>query len=283
MSRGTDATVECPLCGTTFDPSVSGGWCTDPECGAWRRNGTTDSRTPRLATDGGPTVCPACGTEVAVEDNFCRVCGANVSGLDDSGRLGACPVCETEVEPADSFCRECGAHLDAHRPTTAESSPSDSGRSGTADGQQAGTRESASAAGRGDATDAGGGASDGQSDATAASTAAQGDRTADEPDAEPRLSLVARNRAVTVTDGDVVGKEIRSIIMDTGGDGEDAVRIHREHVRFEHEDGQFYLVDLGRNPTVVNGTELEQGDRVPVEPGDRIDLSGVAEIGVRQG
>ena len=48
------------------------------------------------------------------------------------------------------------------------------------------------------------------------------------------------------------------------------------------DDDQFYVVDQGRDPTSVNGEELEEGDRVPVSPGDRIDLSGVAKIGIRE-
>lgn len=315
MSHGTDATVECPLCGATLDPSVSGGWCTELECGTSRVAGTTSGR--RLVTDGGTTgdapergdeerpdvaeiwpdegdgdeetvACPACETTITVGDNFCRACGADVSGIDDSGELTSCPSCETDVEPEDRFCRECGEHLDAHRPGTEETpatggapgSPVQGGSAGRPAGQPTGT--------------ASGGATAGQSGAVTAETVKHGGSTAETAPADqtatagpeetgPRLSLVARNREVTVGDGDVVGKEIRSIIMDTGGDEEDAVRVHREHVRFEYEDGEFYLVDLGQNATVVNGEELEQGDRVPVEPGDRIDLSGVARIGVRQG
>jgi predicted component of type VI protein secretion system len=68
--------------------------------------------------------------------------------------------------------------------------------------------------------------------------------------------------------------------MNTGGDEEDAVRIHREHVKFVREDDQFHLVALGRNPTVVNGESLDEGERVPVSPGDRIELSNVATLRV---
>jgi len=413
MSHGTDATVECPRCGTAFDPSLSGGWCTDPECGSWRFDGAAGSDSGRAMTDGGTdeaddggtdaetgsadegsdesaasegssgetdgesgesnaetesaetvkvrpdgdadgegdavddehegesedsgsddstsetVACPACETEIAVEDNFCRSCGTDVSGIGDSGRLTACPDCGSDVEPADSFCRECGEHLDAHRPGTDATPPAaaggrvgssppaetsdgspgpapgpQGGRSGGpsqqagapnqhvgAPNQQAGAPNRNSGAATAETVKLGGG---GASTAAAGEGSAQngpvsdatgqGDAGTETPTATdgPRLSLVARNREVAVGDGDTVGKEIRSIIMDTGGDEEDAVRVHREHVRFEREGEQFYLVDLGKNPTVVNGEELEQGDRVPVEPGDRIDLSGVARIGVRQ-
>jgi hypothetical protein len=159
MSHGADATVECPACDRAVDPSVSGGWCTDPECGASRVAETASERR-RLVTGGGTT-------ENARAENG-----------------------------------------DEERSDAAEVWPDD---------------------------------------------------------------------------GDVVGKDIRSIIMDTGGDEEDAVGAHRERVRFEYEDGGFYLVDLGQNATVVNGEKLEQGDRVPVEPGDRIDRPGVVRTGVGQG
>ena len=59
------------------------------------------------------------------------------------------------------------------------------------------------------------------------------------------------------------------------------MRIHREHVRFVRADGRFYLVDLGTNPTTLNGEALAEGDREPIEPGDEIGLSGVVTLTVR--
>lgn len=275
MSQGPSETVECPLCGAAFDPSVAGGWCTNAECGEWRRDAAGG---PRAVADGGeataepvdddgegadpassdggaaddagapdgagegsdddPTLdCPDCGTAVAAEDNFCRACGADVSTHPPGTALSSCPGCGGDVEPADSFCRNCGERLDAYR----------------SDGNDVAETETE------DATDA----------------------DADDSEDEASLVLVVRNREIQVTDGDTVGKDVRSVIMDTGGDEDDAVRVHREHVRFEREDGQFYLVDLGRNPTVVNGDRLDHGDRVPVSPGDRLELSNVAKIRVQ--
>ena len=51
-------------------------------------------------------------------------------------------------------------------------------------------------------------------------------------------------------------------------------------MKFVREDGQFSLVALGRNPTVVNGESLDEGERTPVFEGDRIELSGVATMRV---
>ena len=399
MSHGNDPRAEPGRREGGFDPLGSGGWRTELDSGAGPGQASTAFDPRRLVTDGGTTAdadedpagsenqgdgadtqgdggtlaCPACETEIAVSDNFCRSCGANVAGIDETGRLTSCPDCGTDVDPGDSFCRQCGEHLESYRPgasargadragttdsetaqvgddaargqaaseeaggsgtrsepdgavgaesgadtTTAESedptaesetdtataeSPGDAadGRQGseasTSGASEAETSTSqptvpGSESAESEASDSGASDSEAsvsepevpdaeasEAETDAAATGSGGEPAADEG---PKLSLVARNREIEVGDGDTVGKEIRSIIMDTGGEEEDAVRVHREHVRFEREDGQFYLVDQGKNPTSVNGEELEAGDRVPVSPGDRIDLSGVAKIGIRE-
>lgn len=272
MSRGTSETVECPLCEVAFDPTAAGGWCTNSTCGEWQYDGASgdgavgddgsseavdagDASSATTAEDEGgdaadegdeatpddaDLACPDCETSIAAEDNFCRACGTDVSHVVPGGvALDACPDCGGEVDADDRFCRTCGESLEAHR----------------------------------------GGAASGDSEGAAQTASTASDDAADDPDADaPALVLVVRNREIQVTDGDTVGREIRSVIMDTGGDEDDAVRVHREHVRFDREKGQFHLVDLGANPTVVNGDYLEQGDSVPVSPGDRVELSGVAKI-----
>jgi hypothetical protein len=95
------------------------------------------------------------------------------------------------------------------------------------------------------------------------------------------LVLDGRGEELTVSDGDTVGRELRRIITETGGDEEDAVRVHREHVRFEREESGFYVVDLGRNPTALNGTPTAEGDREPIGPGDELTLSGIITLAVR--
>ena len=94
------------------------------------------------------------------------------------------------------------------------------------------------------------------------------------------LVLRVRERDLTVEDGDSLGREVRRLFVETGGDFEKAVLVHREHVRFECEDGQFYVRDLGENPTRVNGQQLEKGERHPVAPGDELDLAGVVTLRV---
>jgi len=167
----------------------------------------------------------------------------------------ACPECEATIEAEDSFCRSCGADVSHVEP----------GPSELTECPDCGTEvdpEDSFCRNCGEDLDV-------HRPAGAADAAGAGE-----------VTLSVRNREIQMSDGETLGREIRSIIIETGGDEDDAVRIHREHVRFEYENGQFHLVDLGVNPTVVNGDRLEQGDRVPVSTGDRIELSDVAQLRV---
>jgi rRNA maturation endonuclease Nob1 len=190
------------------------------------------------------TACPSCDADVGPDDSFCASCGEDLDAHRGGDQLGECPSCGTDVEPADSFCASCGEDLDAHRGDTGEANeePTDE----------------------------------------AATAGADADAEAAEETAPESLTLATRGEEIVVSDGDAVGRELRRIITEHGGEEDEAVRIHREHVRFVREDGQFYLVDLGRNPTRLNNIDMEQGDRKPVEPGDRIDLSGVITLEVRE-
>jgi len=49
--------------------------------------------------------CPNCRAAVAVEDTFCRTCGAKVP------YARTCPLCGTEVASDDAFCRKCGTKV----------------------------------------------------------------------------------------------------------------------------------------------------------------------------
>jgi len=49
--------------------------------------------------------CPNCSAAVAVEDTFCRTCGAKVPFA------RTCPSCGTEVASDDAFCRKCGTKV----------------------------------------------------------------------------------------------------------------------------------------------------------------------------
>ncbi|WP_459194937.1 zinc ribbon domain-containing protein [Halosimplex sp. J119] len=218
--------------------------------------------------------CPGCGEAVAADDNFCANCGADVSDL-EPGPLTACPSCDADVEPEDNFCASCGEDLDAHRSRGTDAAAATDESEADAGTDADSTGESEAAAGDEAAADPG------RADRDVAATESTDDSDDSAGDAPESLVLVVRNREVQVWDGDTVGRTIRSIVMNTGGDEDDALSIHREHVRFDREGGQFHLVALGQNPTVVNGQSLDQDERVPVSPGDRIELSGVATMRVQ--
>lgn len=185
--------------------------------------------------------CPDCGTELTATANFCIECGADVHSAeaDETSSLTECPACAAELSGDEKFCANCGEDLDAHRNGEPDAEPG----------------------------------------ADAVETLkAQSD---DEGEADPvpeSLLLSVRGREIEVDDGDHVGREIRAALTDAGRPEDEAVRIHREHVRFVRESDAFYLVDLGDNPTKLNGRTLQKGDREPVAPGDELELSGVATV-----
>ncbi len=223
-------------------------------------DGTDDSAEPAEAAgaeapeagaddaDAEDLTCPDCGTAVDQDDSFCADCGADLSAV-PAPSLDECPSCGEAVADDDSFCASCGNDLEAARASLGD----DAGDSG-AEGTGAGGDESAE---RAEETDA-------------------------SPDGEAPDSLVLHleGEEITVTDDETVGREVRRILTQIGANDDDAVRIHREHVRFVREDDRFYLVDLGDNPTVLNGRYLSKGDREPVGPGDELELSDVATISI---
>ncbi|MDT3435669.1 double zinc ribbon domain-containing protein [Haloarcula sp. 1CSR25-25] len=329
-----DRTVNCPICDEAFDPTVAGGWCTNPDCGEWQHTddagadsdtddavpddgdliaegtaegsvaesdevdtpdghagdhggddeapleeapvretpdtggvedgdesgGDSDERdepsderdeTPDVDDDAATITCPDCDRALDADANFCVDCGADVGDITpgDEGALDACPSCDTAVDDEASFCVNCGENLDAHR-------------NGTAGATASSEPESSSA----DAT------------ATADALASQSTDDATVPD---RLVLSVEGRDITVEDGDRIGREIRAALLDAGRPEDEAVRIHREHVRFDRQPEGYYLVDLGDNPTRLNGTPLKKGDRELVEPGDELELSGVVTVTIQ--
>jgi len=374
----SDRTVKCPICDEDFDPTVAGGWCTNPDCGEWQHTDETaadsdtddrvptdadliaegtneptrsvgasddadtvaghtvddssgdetaengasgtgaaetgdvssetatgrdtedDSRTgskaggadesndepdqsgdsdPRAEasdesaetddesaeTDDEATItCPDCDQELDADANFCVDCGADVQDITPGadGSLEACPSCDTAVDDDASFCVNCGENLDAHRGDTATST-TDS----TSDTPSTDTASDTSAA---DETAAADNAVD--------TLASQSSDDATVPD---KLVLSVEGRDITVEDGDRIGREIRAALLDAGRPEDEAVRIHREHVRFDRESEGYYLVDLGDNPTRLNETPLQKGDREPIQPGDELELSGVATMTIR--
>lgn len=221
-------------------------------------DGDSGDTTGRQDTaEDGHLSCPECDGVVEPDDSFCASCGTD---LDKPGveALDACPTCGGDVDEADSFCANCGEDLEAARSAIDSTETSDSD-----DAASAATDQDRSAGGQSEPAG-------GQALTTPATS--DGD--------ENSLVLRARGESVTVSDGETVGREIRNLVTETGGDTDDAVLIHREHLRFVREDDRFYLVDLGDNPTSLNGSRLSKGDREPVAAGDEIDLSGVVTLSV---
>jgi hypothetical protein len=210
--------------------------------------------------------CPECDTAVGPSDAFCPSCGEDLDahrGSDeeeaDEAELDACPSCGDDVGPEDAFCVSCGEDLDAHRGDDEEeldACPSCGEDVEPDDAFCAGCGEDLDAHRGGDVDESAG--------ETAPST----------------LALSAYGRSVVVGDDETVGRQIRSLLAEAGKNEDQAVRIHREHVRFVRENEQFYVVDLGENPTEVNGVRMSKGDREPIGPGGELTLSDVVTLDV---
>ncbi|MFB6222954.1 MAG: zinc-ribbon domain-containing protein [Haloarcula sp.] len=215
-----------------------------------------DSEEPADETE--TILCPDCERELDAEANFCVECGADVREVSPSepAALDACPECGVEIDDDDSFCANCGTDLDAHRSDTTPSTDSAAEPSSTDESSD----------------------DDTTTETAVEALASQSDDGTAIPDG---LVLSVQGRDIDIEDGDRIGREIRAALIDAGRPENEAVRIHREHVRFDRKPDGYYLVDLGDNPTQLNGAPLKKGDREPVQPGDELELSGVATITIR--
>lgn len=101
----------------------------------------------------------------------------------------------------------------------------------------------------------------------------------------PQRELVFEvgSQEIPVRDGETVGREIRNAMVETGGSEDEAVYIHRKHIRVDEKSGEFFITRLGKNSLSVNGRTVDKGDRVPVEDGDEVDFSNVvtARVSIR--
>jgi len=216
------------------------------------------------------SACPKCDTAVEPGDAFCPGCGEDLDahrGSDDEGdadELDTCPGCGGDVEPSDAFCASCGEDLDAHRENKAaelDACPGCGGDVEPGDAFCASCGEDLDAHRAGDVP--------GTTDESGSGTVAPS-----------TLALTAFGSSVVVDDGQTVGREIRSLLADAGKKEEEAVRIHREHVRFVRDGDQFHVVDMGENPTELNGARMTKGDKQPIGPGDELGLSNVVTLSV---
>lgn len=311
MSEQTSPTVECPVCGETFDTSRAEGWCTNEDCGEWQYRDTNEESDTTQSAETGDTPHP----DEPSEDTPSGETSESATGGSDSGRDETDSVSpdETETVSGTRSEREEGTE-DGHRD---ENGDSDGGNVDAADVVQSEATEVAGArTGTTECTECGEQIAPGDSfcpncgqeltsdESDVLSACPECGRVVEPTDnycvscgenlvqhrtdetetrAEPETLVIAtRGKELTVTDGDTVGRELRRIIMETGGDEDQAVRIHREHARFIRKNGQFYMIDLGTNPTRLNGRPLEKGDQVPVEPGDEMELSGVIGLVLRE-
>ena len=61
----------------------------------------------------GVKICPACGCEMPVENNFCISCGNRYDGNAEQPESGKkfCPSCGKSVDKASIFCNYCGNRI----------------------------------------------------------------------------------------------------------------------------------------------------------------------------
>jgi len=95
--------------------------------------------------------------------------------------------------------------------------------------------------------------------------------------------LEVMGQEIEVTDGETVGRKVRYAMVDAGAPEEEAVYVHRKHIRIEFDDEGFYLTRLGENSLTVNGSTVEKGNRVRIGDGDEIRFSDVvtATVSIR--
>jgi predicted component of type VI protein secretion system len=88
---------------------------------------------------------------------------------------------------------------------------------------------------------------------------------------------------LTVSEGSTVGREVREAMVDAGASEEDAVYVHRKHIRVEKDEHSYYLTRLGENSLTVNGETVEKGDAAWINDGDEICFSDVvtATVSIR--
>ncbi len=86
---------------------------------------------------------------------------------------------------------------------------------------------------------------------------------------------------IRASDGDTVGRGIRTAMVEGGASENEAVYIHREHARVDEERGGFYLTRIGENSLKVNGEVIEKGQRVRLTHGDTVAFAEVVSANVR--
>jgi len=139
------------------------------------------------------------------------------------------------------------------------------------------------AGGQGGAGGATGGRQGGQNQPSVpgASGGGQGSRAGQ---AQPHYNTVVfevMGQEIRASSGDTIGREIRTAMVEGGAPDDDAVYVHREHLRVDQEGETFYLVRLGQNSLKINGTPVGQHERAQVTDGDEVSFSEVVTADVK--
>lgn len=248
-------TVECPKCSEQFELWTSGGYCTNPDCGAQHPEAKQDDTEDESeseekgSTDESQIECSNCGTQFDESASFCSNCGTELSsddgGSDADEDTVECTNCGSEFEASKGFnnCMDCGAEL----PDT-DTDGSDSSAS--------------------------------KPDMDGSATVDDSNTPIDQSGDQKNVEIQVAGERFSIAHGDIIGAEIREALVDQGTDRDEARYIHREHIEFEIRDNGVYVIDHGQNTTSVDGQSLSEGDEQKVTDGSTIELSGIAKIDV---
>lgn len=89
------------------------------------------------------------------------------------------------------------------------------------------------------------------------------------------LVLEVMGQEIPVSDGSTVGREVRKAMVKAGAPEEDAVYVHRKHIRIDDQNGTYVLTRLGENSLKVNDQTVDKGNQVAIQNGDRVSFSDV--------
>lgn len=301
MSSNTTS-VECPECGEQFDPSIMGGWCTNDGCGEYRWEPDEETTSDDSNINESDSDVDTTSSEDATIESSTGVDSSNQSKI-------SCPECN-DVVPNKSYCRECGADLSAvdsedsgYETDTDNIGSAEASDNGISDTRKEGLDNTGVEASDTESEDVqaqsneehlnedteptldacptcGEDIEDEWKTCPFCETNLKNIRQPDhgtESDGKPpeRVVVKVKKEKIEVADGSSIGSEVRAAYVDAGGNNDEAQWISREHVRFEREGEEFFIIHKGTNATHLNGNELDGDERRVVSEGDTIDFAGV--------